>query len=109
VVVFQINEIYSKDDPTKILKVKGYLIKSSDDSNMELQRILKKLDNDGVPGQITHLSVYDQIDICKKVGIQFIVSMTKSDDPKTKLNQFMDSLTEIIEITGNIPQIRLSD
>jgi hypothetical protein len=107
--MFQVREIYSLDDPTKILKVKGYLIKSSKDSNMELQRILKKLDNEGVPGQVTNLSVFDQVDICKKVGIQFMVSMNSPDDPDIKLNQFIESLTEIVEVTGNIPKIRLSD
>jgi hypothetical protein len=108
-VVFQIREIYRSDDPNQILGIKGYLLKSSGDSNMELQHMLKKLDKDGIPGQVARFTIFDKVDICKKVGIHFIISMTNSDNPPVKLEQFIKSLSEIVEVTGNVSKIRLLD
>jgi hypothetical protein len=108
-VQFKVTRISQRKDVIQFVDVYGKLLRNPDDPEMAIQKILYILHKEGVPGQEAIFLPSDNMEnINEKIEIKFAIPMETSDSPSIRLKQFIEDLNKIVEVTGNIANIKMS-
>lgn len=106
-VKFHIINVSQRKDVLQFAEVYGELLKSPDDPDIIIKKILYKLHKEGIPDSLfNHSNNLDNIN--NKIELKFIIRMETTDCPTIKLKQFINDLNNIVKVTGCIGNIMYS-